>query len=368
MFNVTDIGLTAIRRITDLWSASKSDSLIDYTRVTSVQPMALMDTDAMFLEGVSDVMQSLLSQFAAYYLQAAALSNTVGKIEVRHQLDKLNPNRNPVDSGAQALGWLLAAENFKHRLPMAAEGIAMEKDPITALLRANDEQTRSEAVFEKDTNKHLQEAVNLSVGKQFSVEITDGQHKASIPINIRLMSRGVSSANLVHILSKGNRDNSAKERYHAWKSGEIEFIKDLIFCNDLIDRHRKDLMNDKDGLQADILNRARANQMATIVSGNPTVATSTNLVVMSDATATRLELDLNGKLDQFAVREKIFKHTYVMIMAVIDPAYNQVTFYYRGLKDKTQVSLRDLKASNKGGGPDVADLLKAYQLGNNPTL
>jgi hypothetical protein len=357
--NLGNLGLSAIGRITDVWRGAKSDSLIDYTQVTRVEPICLIDADCLYLDMLSDVLQSLNSQFAGYYLQAVAVSATVGKIEVRKHLDKLNPHRSPSDSAADTAGYLLAQESYKYALPTPEKfkQISLEA-----------EEGSSAFGFSKDTASTLKDLADLSVGKQFMVEITDGNNRASIPVNIRLLASSMPSKNLVHILSLNNQDRSVKERYHAWKAGRLSFIKDLILCQDIIDAHRKNLMADKDGVYSNLIKRSRDNGISTILSGNPSVATASNLIVMSSETAAQLELDVNGRLEDFKTREKVFKETYVMIMAVIDKQWQRVTFYYRGINHHTQLGVRDLKASNKGGGPDVSEILKAYQVGNSPSL
>ena len=232
----------------------------------------------------------------------------------------------------------------------------------------NDKLTATEIGFGKDTMSTLKELANLSVGKLFSVEITDGIHKASIPVNIRLMASSLPSTSLVHILSVGNEDISIRERYHAWRSGRIEFIKDLVFCQDLIDTHRKNLMADKDGIYSNLVKRARDNQISGIVSANPSIATASNLAIMSTTTAEQLEIKVMGKLSEFKTREKIFKSTSLMIMCVVDKQWERCTFYHRGIHLPSEVSMRDLKAGNKNGGPDVSEILKAFQLGNPASL
>lgn len=355
--DLSSIGLGLIRKITDMWSAGKADSLIDYTQVARVEPIVLIDADCVYLEALPEVQQSLLSIFAGYYLQAVAISTTVGKIEVFRSLDKLNPHRNPVDSAANAGGWLLAEENYKHRLPTPGNKVAMEA-----------EEQNSAMALGRDTLTTLRELTNLSVGKMFNVEITDGLHRATIPISIRLMASSLPSASLVHILSQESQDNSMKERYHAWRAGRLSFIKDLVFCQDLIDAHRKNLMADTDNIYANLIKRSRGNQLSTLVSANPSVSTASNMVVISNTTAEQLELSVNGQLKNFKTREAIFKQTYLMLMAVVDKQWERVTFYHRGINGSTEVGMRDLKAANKGSGPDVSDILRAYNLGNAPTL
>ena len=462
---LADIGLSAIRKITDLWSGAKADSLIDYTRVARVEPIVLIDNDCLYLESLPEVMQSLQSVFAGYYLQAIAISTNVGKVEVMRHLDKLNPNRKPLDSAMDSAGWLLAQESYRHRLPrpndarialeasdrpfykdgaqidadnnraheknlrewekdrreleahalnmtvidnksrldqaafvervrdaqrqydqnvaqfghqkamdlakqdLAKSGLALNEKQFK--LQQQDREDRlsaHEISIGRDTLQTIKELSNLSVGKMLSVEITDGLHRASIPVSIRLIASAIPSQNIVHILSIGNEDTSVKERYHAWKSGRLEFVRDLVFCQDLIDAHRKNLMADKDGIYANLIKRHRGNQLSTVVSGNPSVATASNLVVVSSDTASQLELKINGRLKDFKTREKLFKDTYVMIMVVIDKQWERATFYHRGIDMHTEVGMRDLKIANKGSGPDVSDILKAYQLGNAPSL
>jgi hypothetical protein len=462
---LADIGLSAIRKITDLWSGAKADSLIDYTRVARVEPIVLIDNDCLYLESLPEVMQSLQSVFAGYYLQAIAISTNVGKVEVMRHLDKLNPNRKPLDSAMDSAGWLLAQESYRHRLPRPNDArIALEasdrpfykdgaqidadnnraheknlrewekdrreleahalnmtvidnksrldqaafvervrdaqrqydqnvaqfghqkamdmakQDLAKAGLALNEKQFKlqqqdredrlsaHEISIGRDTLQTIKELSNLSVGKMLSVEITDGLHRASIPVSIRLIASAIPSQNIVHILSIGNEDTSVKERYHAWKSGRLEFVRDLVFCQDLIDAHRKNLMADKDGIYANLIKRHRSNQLSTVVSGNPSVATASNLVVVSSDTASQLELKINGRLKDFKTREKLFKDTYVMIMVVIDKQWERATFYHRGIDMHTEVGMRDLKIANKGSGPDVSDILKAYQMGTAPSL
>lgn len=422
--DAVDIGLGNIHKILDLWRAGKSDSLIDYTQPTRVEPIVLVDADCLFHDSLPDVMQSLLSTFAGYYLQAIALSATVGKVAVMRHLDRLNPRRSPLDSaadtGAIGAGWLLAQEAYETGLPKIPVGrlalealdvmdvlplnISMEAKSLrkpssaptataiqqatlknqqassTAVQEANkakheldvakreDTLTGSEFGYGKDTVTTLKELSNLSVGKVISVEITDGIHKAAIPVAIRLMASSLPSNTMAHMLSMGKKDTSVSARYHGWRSGRLEFWRDLVYCQDLIDAHRDNLMADKDGMYRQILGRKRKNTLAGVLSGNPSVATASNIAVISKETADKIELETIGNLNNYSTRQKLFEPTSLMIMAVISKEYDRVTFYYRGIPEKTEVSVRDLKAANKGSGPDIGDILKAYTQGHAPVL
>lgn len=362
-------GLAVFDKARDVLRGAKANSLIDYTGVARVEPIVLIDNAVMHYDCIGEVQRSLLSIFSGYYLQAAALQNTVGAINVNRHLEALNPARNAGDSVLAGNSWLLAKEAYADGLPFP--GDVKQRLATEALVLSNESQ-EAEAVVsgipKGDVNKTLSELANLSVGMMYGVEISNGDAKLTIPVAIRLIASTMGTNDLIHILSTGRDDNSWKERWHGFKSGRLTAWKDMILCQDIIDQHRRDLMNDPSGVRSKINKVQRGNQLATIVTGNPTIASSSNMVVTNIDTIHQLELQLEGKVSNFQIREKMFKNTYLMIMVVIDEDFRRVTFYHRGISLPTVIRLADLKASNKGNGPDVAEILKAYQMGNAPSL
>ena len=234
--------------------------------------------------------------------------------------------------------------------------------------RYNDDKSRSSLSFGKDTTRDLKELADLSVGKIFMVDIEDGLHRLQLPVSVRLMASSLPPKQLVHILSHDSKDTSVKERFHAWRSGRLEFWRDIVACSDLIDAHRDTIMKDKTGIYSDILKRNRTNQFAALLSGDPSIATASNIAIISDDTASQIEDEIGGRLHDFKTRQKIFAKTYLMFLVVIDKQYERVTFYHRGINQATELGVRDLKASQKGNGPDVSDILRAYTMGQNPRL
>lgn len=431
--DIFKIGLSSFFTTRNKLRMAASDSLIDFTAPARVEPIVLIDQAVMHYDTIGDVQQSLLALFSGYYLQAAALTNSLGTIAVMDRLDPLNPTRNvknnllaggswlfPVaeshkdkDYAIDPSAWMMTTEAYADGLPFAdndklrlsiessslwnaqtnhppspkKDEIPLNKKPKDApgpsggnnsLWNKQPEQEQEETPtvpsignvsgFSGDLNRSLTELANLSVGKTYSVEIVEGKNSVNMPVSIRLIASAMPTRDIIHILSTGSQDNSWKERWHGFKSGRLAFWKDLVLCNDIVDQHRKDILSDKSGTLARLNKVQRSNELASIVSGNPTVASSSNMVIISQETADELELQLEGKLADFKIRQRMMKNTYLMILAVIDNDYGRVTFYHRGIAMPTQVRLRDLKGSNKGNGPDVADILKAYQMNSAPTL
>lgn len=337
----------------------KTNSLIDIGKLARVEPICVIDADVVNLEYTTDILQSLQSIFAGYYLQAIALTSNVGNVSVASKLAPLNPNRDSVFEN-RTPDIRLSQESYKHRLPTTKNTLAfaLESEKVD---KANGE----------DVTKSITEMTNLSIGKLYNVTLSDGTKgtEAKIKIAIRLMVNSLPSSTMVNLLSfKDQFDMDMKERYHAWRSGRLSFIKDMVLCRDLIDKHRSALMKDKSDVYAQILNRENNNFRAGLFNQNPSLATASNLIVTSTDTIAMVEQKIGGKFSNFKTRQQVFDNTNLMIMAVVDKNWERVTFYHRGLSETTQVSIRDMRVSNKGNGPNIEDILKAYSAGAGPTF
>jgi len=335
-------------------------SLIDITKEARVEPICLIDVDVLNIEYLTDIMQSLLSVFSGYYLQAVALTNSVGDISVASKLSPLNPNRGGVIPNmfeSMKPDLTLSAESYKYRLPTKknANSIALEAP--------SDDRN-------KLNNTTVMDLSNLSVGKLFDVEVNDGQgHTAVVKISVRLMATSIPTSTIVSMLSfKDHFDMDLKERYHGWKSGRLSFIKDLVLCNDIVDKHRKMLLSDKTGVYSQILNRETNNFLQGIVTRSPSLATASNLIIMSTDTLAQVEQKIGGNFSNYKIRARIFDNSNLMIIAVVDKGWERISLYHRGIHEVTQVGVRDIRVSNKGSGPDIADILKAYTAGAGPSL
>lgn len=381
-------------------SLRTTDSLIAYTQPARVEPITLLDADCMYLDITPEVTQSLLSIFAGYYLQAWAMSATLGNVSVMKQLERLNPSRDPIAAtlgrvavGMESFAVSMEALGFtKNRLPrpgdprnanLAMEAISLEADEkfenkTKEEYRRREQEHKAHDIYENhvartsqkvDDVKEVRELVNLSVGKLLKVNLKgDNGNSIDVPVAVRLLVNSIASDAMTHILSIGSKDLSFKERYHAWRSGQISLVKDLILCSDLVDEHRKTLIKDTTGLYQQILARSKGNTLSGLVTGSMSVATASNIAIISSDTAARLEANIAGRLSNFPIRQKVFEKTYLMLMAVIDKERDRVTFYHRGIPEYSSLNAREIKAANKGSGPDVTDILNAYKAGTSPSL
>ena len=379
--------------------ASEHNSLTEFTRIARVEPIVMLEEGTRTLPYITDILQTLTSIFAGYYMQAVSLEVNVGNIETRRLLEKFNPNRDVVGPDAgfiqREVARGLGMEDYKWGLPdpfspptASMEAMQTAERTVTTQTTKYDahgvptvtSQTQTTQTtedvpeepmrvdFGRDPGSAITQMNSLSVGVMLNVNVESNGHKAAIPVTVRLMPNLMPSDVMLAILSHAERDTTAKARYHAWRSGELSFIRDIVLCQDLIDAHRETLRKDRTGIYAEILKRRQKNTAASASTGNVSIATASNIVVMTQATARKPEARTAGKLSNAAFRARVFDATYVMLMVVVDTDYEQVTIYTRGLAGSTTVSVKAMKNAAKGSGPDVGEILRAYQLGQSPRL
>lgn len=348
-------------------------SLNDYIKMTRLEPLVLVDEECVHLPYIEDVMKTLTSIFAASYLQGIAVSVNVGKVNVMRLLDRLNPNRSPMDSLVFATESLMNPAYYRFGLP--SFNIALESNqpfpkpngvPMVSVDVPEEPEKNSGVRFGKDAISIINSEANLATGMVLDVEIESDGQKATIPVTLRLIANSVDPDTFLQIYSTAEKKRTAKERYHGWRAGELKFWDDIVMCRDLADAHRKTLLNDKAGAYAEIMRRRQSNRVSGFLTQNMSVASASNMAIMGTSTLSLIETTIGGRLSNFKLRERIFDSSYLMTMVVIDPRYEQVIIYHRGLELPTTLNVKGIKAANKGKGVDISEILRAFQLGTTP--
>lgn len=335
-------------------------SLTDIAKIAQVEPTVIVSPDCLNLDYMPQVQQTLLSLFCAYYLQAVDILAAVKDVQTLRILDKLNPNRD-------ATGLLLMNENhLQYSLPLPGQKLTMEAS--------------------KESN-NIQDAVNLCVGRMLEVSFANesnspakdknGQYltdrdgnvvlekktnNRTMKVSVRLMVSSIPESSITSILTNGTEDRGIRERFHAWRSGKLKFIRDIVLAQDLIDAKYKMAVTDKSGKGAEMLQRVAQNKRFGVLTNNPSLGTASNIFVISEEIASQLEYKLGGKLTDYRARQKLFETSYAMILVVINRETSRMKFFVRGQTDYTNVSKKEIENMSKGGkGPDVMELFRSLQ-------
>lgn len=354
-----DTTLTAVGRLTDLMRSATSESLIEYTQDTRVEPIVILDQSLRNQPYITDALHSLVSIFSGYYLQAVSISSSVGNIDVARLLDKLSTERSPSKSAGGTFAHFLSMESYDVGLPTVSSEARRDK-------RSKKDDFESGSKTDSGAHAKLADASNLSVGKLLKVTIKENGHEAEVDVSVRLRVKATGQDAITKLMAGQAKDTSARMRFIQWDVKELALWRDIVLCSDLIESNKKAMIQDKDGTIATLASRRTKNRIAGIFSGEPSVNNASAMVVISDQTRRQIEKDMGGKFKRFKDRQRMFENTLTMIIMVIDTEWEQLTIYHRGIEEPTQLAVKELKSLNKGTGPDVGEILKAYQLGNSP--
>lgn len=378
---------------TNILSEAAEGSLIDYTAVLRNEPIVMMEDSLVHQAVSSDVLKFLTNLFAGYYLQAVAITNNIGNVNVMQVLDRLNSKR---DVLSNAKAEFVSRESFAPR-PQFKLTPEISKESAQLMYPAyyrpsvesydevsvestildnkdeNESNTKKNNLVEiqsvgKDSIKTLNDAPNLATGKIFEVVIENEGKRATIPVSVRLNPLSCSPGLVQEMLSLGDIRNSTIERFRRWREGELEFINDLILCNDLVEKHYSLLKADKRGIYKDILKRRRNNRLSALITQSTSLATASSMCIITEDTASDLQMAIGGKLADPKVRASVFARCSLMFLVVIDPELQFIRIYHRGIAYPMELTYGEIKNQAKGNGPDVMELLKAFSAGNRPNI
>lgn len=366
-----DSGSSLLARITKAVALGNPvQSLADVAKPARVEPLVLIEKSLGGQPYTEDILKASLSTFTGYYMQAVALTLNINRVETLRVLDALNPERSfvlpSVRRGVADAVW--STESYEHGLPSLEQFDRVI--PLNAIVSIEDAVPAAglSGGVSDDSVKNLYEAGNLAVGKIVNVEFQDSGKTVKIPVMIRLVPTLVPAQVLTHIFTATTKNSSWKERYHLWRAGQISFVRDLMFSMDIIDEHRRALINDTSNVYMTLTDRRRNNSLKAVSSGNPSMADASNIAVITKETAKAIGSALYGKIEQLSIRKKIFDASYLMLLVVVDEQWERVTIYHRGFDQPTEVSFKEIKNAEKGKGPDITEILKAYQVGSTPSF
>lgn len=369
------LGGVTLKKVKDaLASGSSVSSLADLSKPARVEPIMIVDSSIAEQEYMADVSMTALTLFSGYYMQGVAMQMDVGRIDTRKVFDSMNPSRSVGGPQQQFKDAVFSKEHYAGGLPsLEAFDTPAPKNFLVESVDANPTVSQEAkdgqgASVSPDAAKKLYENTNLATGKLVNVELRDGDHTAKLPVLIKLVPTTVTPTVLSHIFTAQARNDSYKERYHLWRGGQISLVRDLMLGIDMIDTHRRTLVNDNSNVYMLTSDRKRNNSIRAGMTGAPSLADASNIAVISKDTAKMIEQKMYGKISNVKVRKKIFDTTYLLMLVVVDEKWERVTIYHRGVDESTDMSFRDLKSSEKGKGPDITDILKAFSMGNTPAL
>lgn len=371
--------LKVLASLPETLRAAKSGSLVEYTKSTRVEPIVLMDRNVAQAPYTTNILYSATCMISAHYLQACALSVKIGRIDPVAVLDKLNPSRDAAQNAAQTLSGLFneGLASYEGRLPSFADTTTLVTsvesfgDDVANRYkeeRARDAKAKDLVGAGSEIAKEINSAQNLSVGMMLQVEFESEGSRAKVPVSVRLITSPVAPQTIVDIVTQATGVNKdRKERMYMWSANQLSTIRDMILCQDLADKHRSTLIEDKSGIYKEMNRRKSQNKLSTILSlgKRPSVATASNILIITKETANEIEAALGGRLSSERIRNRIFEDTMLMLIYVVDTRFEMLTIYTRSIALPSEVPIKALKSIDKKQ-PDMLEMFNALRGGQPP--
>lgn len=210
----------------------------------------------------------------------------------------------------------------------------------------------------------VQTAANLSIGRLVKVTLESEGVSAVVPVSIRLMVSLLRGSLISEFfVGDSKMDKTLKERYFQWKAGSIGFWRDLVFCQDLVKKRRRKLVNDKQGVAYEIHKRELNSQASTAITAKASLASRSNLFVVSKASVADVYRRSGVNIENFSSRQALFDAGMVMMMVVVDTERDLVQIYEDSIRTPTTLTMRDIQQSSgkADNGAAIMELLKGMQ-------
>lgn len=206
---------------------------------------------------------------------------------------------------------------------------------------------------------------DLFVGKVVDVTIKINRETMTIPITFSVSSVPLPSDTLLTMLANKKQETMV-EKWHGWKSGRLEFWRDIMFNQKLVEEHERALMYDKTGTYAEIHARASKNAAAAVLSQQPSLATASNIYIIADTTVDLLKRRSGVDITIAKQRQGLFDRTMASIIVVMSNRYEMCTIYENGQDRGVMVAYSQIPKLGGKKDDDVTDVLKTI-IANRPT-
>ena len=412
--SVYGIGRNMLGNVGDV----RAKSLSQYSTDLQLRPVFAIEKEILNDEKIDVLMQAGLANYAGFYIVALSIDNTINGVRVGKMVGKYSPNRDAVGSALDLLGENIASvsrEDFKvdipeydrptlstlgfksglRSIPSLPEAYLKQLELRTEAAYATREEAQAEAdkinaanakekaeqpeakaapvypstkVAEQAMRDEINKLQSLAIGRILTVTVSRDKQSADINMVLKPELKSLRSNLLIDVANLSNKPTSMRDRFIAYfKRGTIASMLDYLVCLDLIQAHRRALVQDTAGYYEKVHDRIVNNKVAALMTGEFSVGTVANTWIISDTTALRLQASIGGKLDNYAIRNKFMEKSGVMTLIVYNPDHQRVYIYNHGIEDVTDIGINYLIKKSESKSFDM-DIFKMLSQGSAPIV
>lgn len=412
--SVYGIGRNMLGNVGDV----RAKSLSQYSTDLQLRPVFAIEKEILNDEKIDVLMQAGLANYAGFYIVALSIDNTINGVRVGKMVGKYSPNRDAVGSALDLLGENIASvsrEDFKvdipeydrptlstlgfksgmRSIPSLPDAYLKQLELRTEAAYATREEAQAEAdkinaanakektqepeakqtpvypstkVAEQAMRDEINKLQSLAIGRILTVTVSRDKQSADINMVMKPELKSLRSNLLIDVANLSNKPTSMRDRFIAYfKRGTIASMLDYLVCLDLIQAHRRALVQDTAGYYEKVHDRIVNNKVAALLTGEFSVGTVANTWIISDTTALRLQASIGGKLDNYTIRNKFMEKSGVMTLIVYNPDHQRVYIYNHGIEDVTDIGINYLIKKSESKSFDM-DIFKMLSQGSAPIV
>lgn len=412
--SVYGIGRNMLGNVGDV----RAKSLSQYSTDLQLRPVFAIEKEILNDEKIDVLMQAGLANYAGFYIVALSIDNTINGVRVGKMVGKYSPNRDAVGSALDLLGENIASvsrEDFRvdipeydrptlstlgfksglRSIPSLPEAYLKQLELRTEAVYATREEAQAEAdkinaanakekteqpeakaapiypstkIAEQAMRDEINKLQSLAIGRILTVTVSRDKQSADINMVLKPELKSLRSNLLIDVANLSNKPTSMRDRFIAYfKRGTIASMLDYLVCLDLIQAHRRALVQDTAGYYEKVHDRIVNNKVAALLTGEFSVGTVANTWIISDTTALRLQASIGGKLDNYTIRNKFMEKSGVMTLIVYNPDHQRVYIYNHGIEDVTDIGINYLIKKSESKSFDM-DIFKMLSQGSAPIV
>lgn len=349
----------------------------------SVTPICYIDARLAHLADTFHIVSGALTFFSSCYVSSIAIMTNTRISNAMETIDRLNPKRElswyrsvkETDNGGISIkAGLGKSSNESHDFAINL----FEKDKLSSIVDNYSAEDASISVSGSD-DKKIEESQSLSIGKRIyldvmgggsdSTESEDNASKSSsrLPLTVRFNTYILSGGLMTDFVSLLGIDRRFTSRVRALTSGRINF-GELMTMSDIVNSKKRLLLKDRDGRIKEIYSRRLGNAAVSMATGNASLGTIANTVIISDKTRKEAEFKLGYRFKDFGHRENFMKESSTMILIVVDEETEMTVMYVHGNTSYSEIPISDYKKASKKDGNNITDIIKAFNVGNTVTF
>ena len=336
-----------------------ASALTSYIKKTLITGRVYVEDQLAAEDITPKLMKMLYSMYSGFILCAVGLTNLVSACKtVRPMLTAI------------------ATENF-HSF---ADSVREKFGDAFAGASLEDNTTGQKKIIGQDGQyKDLKtESQTLFTGNLLEVDIpTDnGSQKVKLYFYVQLLPQ-IIPAPVMYEFLYAHASPTLTLRWAMWKAGEISFWKDFVFECDRVEKRKKALKVDKDGVLREMEDHRNANfqkktrQLRDVQKMKQREFKhnlANSMVICTKRSIDNVCKDLGINMKNFSQRQNMMNDSMIIMLVVVDTDYGTVDLYMNGIEGRGEYTAKMIDAATKGKADplDIKELLALINAGSMP--